>query len=449
MCFLLEYNATCTRFVQKSRAQAAPLAFKEKINLLGGAFVEKEKMCRLGRDVIYLIKQALHEAAPDPKILIETDFPDLYKMARFHSVEACIYLPLKKALEQPNSELSSKIDTNIYKRIENSYKNSVRRVIAYDVEREALCSFFEKNGIWYLKMKGIVLQEYYPKLGMRQMADNDILFDQKKARILRDFMQARGYETLSYGRGCHDIYRKGDLIFEMHRSLIPEKKENKQIKRGLLEILEQTAKESAALEQRFSKEHFYIYFLIHTYKHFSVAGCGIRPLADVYVYTKKHAADLDFAYVQNFLSRIGLADFEEKLKSLSHKLFENGEESVEQAFLRLTDEEREMLSYLITSGTFGTEKRQMENDLQRLSKTKSPGFRAKFKYILERAFPPFSFYRSAYPRLSRLIVPIPFLWAGRLLSAIPKRARISDEIKRLKDMGATDQNKEQTYVEKD
>ena len=62
--------------------------------------MQKEKMCRLGRDVIYLIKQALHEAAPDPKILIETDFPDLYKMARFHSVEACIYLPLKKAKQR-------------------------------------------------------------------------------------------------------------------------------------------------------------------------------------------------------------------------------------------------------------------------------------------------------------------------------------------------------------
>ena len=95
-----------------------------------------------------------------------------------------------------------------------------------------------------------------------------------------------------------------------------------------------------------------------------------------------------------------------------------------------------------------TVQKQMENDLRKLSKTNSFGFRVKLKYLLERAFPPFSYYRSAYPRLSRYIVPIPFLWAIRLFSAIPKRAKISDEIKRLKDMGASDQNKEQTNVEK-
>lgn len=410
--------------------------------------MENEKTYRLGCDVIYLVKQALHEAAPDRNFFEKIDLQSLYKMAKFHSVDACVYLALKKAFDTKSDEFNAKIETNLYKRFENSYKNSVRRVIAYDVERESICSFFEANGAWYLKMKGTVLQEYYPKIGMRQMADNDILFDPKKARALRCFMESRGYETLSYGKGCHDMYRKGDLIFEMHRSLIPEKKENKLKKKALLEILEQTKKESASLEQRFSKEHFYIYFLIHAYKHFSIAGCGIRPLVDIYVYMKKHAADLDFAYVEQILSRIGLSDFEKKLKTLSFKLFENSEEGAEQTFSRLTDAEREMLCYLITSGTFGTTHKQMENDLKRLSKTKAPSSLTKFKYLLERAFPPYSYYRSAYPRLSRVIVPIPFLWAIRLFSAIPKRAKISDEIQRLKDMGASDQNKEQTNVEK-
>ncbi len=410
--------------------------------------MEKERLYRLGNDMIYLVKQALHQTAPDQELLSKMDFQDLYKMAKFHSLESCVYLSLKKIFENRNEKMSAEIDTNVYKRFEISYENSVRRLISYDIEREAICSFFEKNNIRYLKMKGIVLQEYYPKMGMRQMADNDILFDPKKARAVRTYMQSRGYKTVSYGRGCHDMYQKGDLTFEMHRSLIAENKKNQRIKKAMLEILEQTREKFPSLEQTFSKEHFYIYFLIHTYKHFSIAGCGIRPLVDIYVYTKKHAADLDLAYVDALLSRIGLLDFEKNLKALSYKLFENSAQNAEADSL-LTDEERELLYYLITSGTFGTEARHMENDLQSLSKSNSFGVCVKIRYLFKRVFPPFSFYRAAYPRLSKLIFPIPFLWAGRLLSAIPKRTRISKEIQRLRDAGTTDQNKEQTYVEKD
>ena len=87
--------------------------------------MENEKTYRLGCDVIYLVKQALHEAAPDRNFFEKIDLQSLYKMAKFHSVDACVYLALKKAFDTKSDEFNANIETNIYKRFENSYKNSV------------------------------------------------------------------------------------------------------------------------------------------------------------------------------------------------------------------------------------------------------------------------------------------------------------------------------------
>lgn len=43
----------------------------------------------------------------------------------------------------------------------------------------------EQRGIWYLPLKGIILKEFYPSVGMRQMSDNDILFDEAFAEQVR------------------------------------------------------------------------------------------------------------------------------------------------------------------------------------------------------------------------------------------------------------------------
>ena len=52
-----------------------------------------------------------------------------------------------------------------------------RKNIFLDAGRKKLFSFCEENGIWYMPLKGSVLKELYPDFSMRQMADNDILFD--------------------------------------------------------------------------------------------------------------------------------------------------------------------------------------------------------------------------------------------------------------------------------
>ena len=75
----------------------------------------------------------------------------------------------------------------------------------------------DENEIAYLPLKGIILQDVYPKLGMRQMVDNDILIDINKRHLVREYMVENGYTVDGYGKDMHDCYIKSPIFnFEMH-----------------------------------------------------------------------------------------------------------------------------------------------------------------------------------------------------------------------------------------
>lgn len=86
----------------------------------------------------------------------------LYQLSRSHFVDALTGTVLKQAGVRLPAEW------------EQSVAKAIRKVILFDAERAELLKFFEQNKIWYLPLKGIILKEYYPSVGMRQMSDNDI-----------------------------------------------------------------------------------------------------------------------------------------------------------------------------------------------------------------------------------------------------------------------------------
>ena len=71
--------------------------------------------------------------------------------------------------------LSSREDSDFHQ----AYNKAVRKNVILDVERTAIFEEFERKGIWYMPLKGSILKELYPENGMREMADNDVLYDAK------------------------------------------------------------------------------------------------------------------------------------------------------------------------------------------------------------------------------------------------------------------------------
>ena len=48
---------------------------------------------------------------------------------------------------------------------------SLRKVLALEADKTALLRQMEEQNIWYMPLKGAVLKEDYPRLGVREMSD--------------------------------------------------------------------------------------------------------------------------------------------------------------------------------------------------------------------------------------------------------------------------------------
>lgn len=358
--------------------------------------MDKQKFANDVFDYLHLVSLYLNKKAASG-FKVDDHITFYATLSKRHSLMALFY----KAVKDTNAD----INENNLKRLEEYYFANVRKVALFEKERKDLYEFLNNNQIDFLPLKGIVIKDYYLDQNTREFADNDILFSASKDKMIKEYFVKRGYKSEYFRKSNHDIYQKKPFFnFEMHRALFMEREDGREFSKYFQNYLKDSSIKEG-YEHYLSKEDFYIYFLAHAFKHFDNSGCGIRTLIDCYLYLKQN--ELDFAYINQELDKIGLLEFSNKFSSLSTKVFDEQE---------LNDEEKEMLLFIASSGTYGT----LENSVNKGVKEKG-----KFKYLMRRIFPPMSFYKTAYPRLYKTKVLIPLAWFMRLFRIIfknPKRA---------------------------
>lgn len=213
--------------------------------------------------LIYLMACSLQGTKPEEALLANIDMEALLRLAKAHSVSAMVCM----ALEQTDA-FQHAAETTRLKWLDCKNK-AVRKNMLLDAERHRLEKEFAEHGIWYMPLKGSILKDWYPKFGMREMADNDILFDASKRKEVKAIFQGRGYTVKEYDKSNHDAYEKPPIYnFEMHVSLFPgtykertEQYEN--AKERLLPV------DGTAYQFAFTPEDFYVFVLAHAYKHYS------------------------------------------------------------------------------------------------------------------------------------------------------------------------------------
>ncbi|MBR3417593.1 MAG: nucleotidyltransferase family protein, partial [Oscillospiraceae bacterium] len=289
--------------------------------------------------------------------------------------------------------------------------------IIMDAERKKILKCLEEEQVWYMPLKGALLKDWYPRLGMRQMSDNDILFDQQRREDVRRIMAAHGF-TLKAEREVVDEYTKPPVSnFEMHCELFMEYQTGA-MAAYYLGVKEKLLKDDGnQYGWHFTDEDFYLFMTAHEYKHFSLGGTGVRSLLDTYIFMRKYGSRLDEAYLSAELDKLGIAEYESESRSLAMKLF---------AGEAITEQESELLDYYVTSGVYGTREHDIQNRLQR----KSGG--SKGKYILRRLFPPMDEIKRNYPFFYRHKWLIPVLWVWRpVYGFLHRRKQITGELRYL------------------
>ena len=358
--------------------------------------MDKQKFANDVFDYLHLVSLYLNKKTASG-FKVDDNIAFYATLSKRHSLMALFY----KAVKDTHAD----INENNLKRLEEYYFANVRKVALFEKERKGLYEFLNNNQIDFLPLKGIVIKDYYLDQNTREFADNDILFSASKDKMIKDYFVKRGYKSEYFRKSNHDIYQKKPFFnFEMHRALFMEREDGREFSKYFKDYLK-NSQIKEGYEHCLSKEDFYIYFLAHAFKHFDNSGCGIRTLIDCYLYLKQN--ELDFNYINQELEKIGLLEFSNKLSTLSIKVFDEQE---------LNDEEKEMLLFVASSGTYGT----LENSVNKGVKEKG-----KFRYLMRRIFPPMSFYKTAYPRLYKTKVLIPLAWFMRLFRILfknPKRA---------------------------
>ena len=205
-------------------------------------------------------------------------------------------------------------------------------------------------------LKGSVIQSYYPAFGLREMADIDILFSGKREEELLGMMTELGYSSKEYGRHHHDTFSKPPVFnVELHRELFETvNKDFYDYYENVFDRLSPAAPGSC--EMVFGKEDFYIFIIAHAAKHILVSGSGLRCLTDIFLYTSKE--QLDRGYINAELEKLGILDLGSALYRISYAVLEKDSPPVTP---ELSENDMELLMYLVSSGTYGTYEHMLEN----------------------------------------------------------------------------------------
>ena len=361
------------------------------------------------KDLIYLLSCAVNGITPDTARVQDMDLEKLYRLAKFHSVRAAVRISLSRAGAQ-------------VKQFDQAYKKAVRKNIYLDMERNAIITDFEQQGIWYMPLKGSVLKDLYPENGMREMADNDVLFNADKQEQSKEIMLSHGYTAEYYGVSNHDVYHKPPVLnFELHTALFGS---------SHAEPLYQYYADTRRLLQKdegneygyhFSDEDFYVYITAHEWKHYNGSGTGIRSLLDCYVYCKVKGDALDWEYITEQCKMLEIADFEQERRALAVKLFSS------DTLPNLTESEQELLRFYLSAGTYGT----FENGIKKKLKDQT-----KAGYILHQMFPNVDYMKRSVKFVNKCPVLYPvgivYRW-GRVL--VLRRDYLKKIVKAVKKYG--------------
>ena len=359
-------------------------------------------------NVAYLAACVVNDTAPDAARVGTMNLENLYKAADRHLLTGITAMALESAGIKDEACTQAK-------------GKAIRKVAAFDVERAAVLAKLEDAGIWYAPMKGCVLKELYPKIGMREMADNDILIDAARTADVKTIMENLGFSSDGYtGTSVHDHYMKPPVCnFEMHRMLF------RPIQNARIAEYYQDVKSRLILNEgsrygyHFSDEDFYVYMIAHEHKHYSGSGTGLRSVLDAYVFLRKKGDALDWAYISREFDNLGIADFEEQNRSLALHLFD-GE--------KLTERDEKMMEYILSSGTYGTVQNRVENGIRKYGS----GPFGKLRYVMRRLFLPMDTVRAAFPLFAKYPILLPLLPFYRVFRALRSRkGRLQAELKAL------------------
>lgn len=359
-----------------------------------------------------LIRAELYDRKPAEKPE-DIDWEKVFMLSEKHMVVSLAFDSILKLQDKPQGKWYQ-----IWKELADK---ALVKEISFDAERGQILDAFEQAKIKYLPLKGIILKDFYPRPGLRQFSDNDILYDKSRQQDVAEIMEGLGYAG-EKDDGHHDVYKKPPIYnFELHTQILPH---NNNCFEYFQNIWERTLKdENNDMGYHMSDEDFYIFHIVHLNKHFLGSGTGLRYFVDQHYLSQQMVSKADREELEEKLSELEMLDFEMRVSGLTEILFGKSDVEWEHVFDG-NGEYQEMFLYVMSCGAYGNFSNLVENRIRKSG--------SKFKYFVSRLTCEDVYMKHDYPVLRKLpwLKPVFVVW--RLVSApFRKTERVKAEFREL------------------
>lgn len=339
----------------------------------------------------------------------DIDYEKLFKFSKAHSAANLVGYALQKLDMLPDEYAAPFL---------KELKLSMVMEATQELETQEIAAQLEKRGIRYMLLKGSVMKQLYPLPYLRLMCDVDIQYDTAFKARLDDFMPDLGYEKaeVSGTDGVNIAYRKKPYMYiEFHGALMD--KDVPLYNRYFGTDFERTIPVKGC-EVKYSDEDFFVFMAAHLAKHYFLGGSGLRSLLDIWLYLRKKP-ELDKEYIFAELEKIRLDEFINIMLGINAVLFEGAKHSEQQ---------KNIISYILSSGTYGT----TANKSAELIKNQSKG-----SYVKQRLFPDREFMAINYPIVKKCVLLMPLFWIIRLVSVFLKKGFKGSDVEKVMNVEAS------------
>ena len=283
----------------------------------------------------------------------------------------------------------------------------------------------QETGIEPLVFKGIVCRDTYSLPDWRVSSDEDVFIERDAYMRFHESMKQLGFKAADPNfRSEHEtVYCRKELIIEGHWELFPQ--ENRlwekmnaltaeMVKRaGYQEI------EGVGIRTLDPTDHM-IYLLLHTMKHFALAGVGIRQICDIVQLDKKY--DIDWARVAIIMDPLGGSRFTAAILDACYRIFGMGTPEGWELI-----DSTDLIEDALEGGVFG---HSTEDRIHSASITAADGTGHNTVYSLFRtAFPSRKVMEINYPWVSRNRLLLPVGWCVRLFRYAGKIGKSSSPLR--------------------
>ncbi len=336
------------------------------------------------------------QGLPVPLCPDDIDAESVYKLAVKNVVPNILYLAVQDGKISLPDELKAKLH--------KTYMATLAREASQQNELQYIRDEFSKENIKFMFLKGTHLKALYPIPEIRFMVDMDVLVTNEDIINGKEIILRHGFtQEMNNGKDIV-LIKKPFLTIELHKMLFVED----YFMHDYFTAVWNRAESVNNNEFKMSNNDLYVYTLAHLCEHYLEADSCFRPLMDLFLMEKSYP-DLDFEYINEQFTTLGIDKFAKKIRALYGCAF-NGCEYDEDI--------KVMENYIVLGAPV-----KNANEVSRVARTE----KSKQQRFIETVFPKLSHMKNKYQILEKIPFLLPVFWLVRIFEyLVLKKTSVTD-----------------------